>query len=472
MTTPSASPRIQRLTLIASGLGFVVVLLDVSVVNVALHALHEDLNTGVTGLQWIVNAYNLMFAALLLSAGALGDRLGAKRVFVSGFAIFTIASLACGLAHGLPFLIAARFLQGLGAALLVPNSLSLLRQVFTDTTARSHAVGWWSAAGGIALAAGPVLGGLLIAHFGWRSVFLINLPIGLLGIALTLHYAPVSPRRSSEHLDAGGQIAAIVALVSLTAALSEIGRLGLWNAWTAGGLILFLAATTAFIKLEARSPEPMLPVELFRSSIFSVANIVGIILNFAYYGLIFVFSLYFQAILHFSPLQTGLAFLPMTGVLMAMNVAAGRLIARMGAKRLMIVGLAMAAAGYGWLMPLEADQAYVTLVIPMLLAAAGVALVVPTMTNVILSAVDAPRAGIASGALNSARQIGGVLGVASCGLLIDNLDPAAFMRGMHESLIIAVVLLIIGISLCQRYLPSPERAAHNSPEETEASDET
>ena len=442
----------QRLTLAASGLGFVVVLLDVSVVNVALHTLHEDLGADVFGLQWIVNAYNLIFAALLLSAGALGDRAGAKRVFIAGFTIFTAGSLACGMAPDLLVLIAARSLQGLGAALLVPNSLALLRLTFIDDTARHRAVGWWGAAGGIALAAGPVLGGLLIEHFGWRSIFLINLPIGLIGIALTLRFAPHSPRRPSEHLDVFGQIAAIVALVSLTAALSNIGRWGLWSLEVIAGLIVFCLATAAFIQLESRSPEPMLPLVLFQNPIFTIANVVGVMLNFAYYGLIFVFSLYFQKILHFNPQETGLAFLPMTGVLMLVNIAAGRLIAHTGAKRLMVIGLGMATVGYGWLIPLIAGQDYATLVLPMLLASSGVALVVPTMTNVVLSAVEAPRAGIASGALNSARQIGGGLGVAVCGMLVNHLHPNGFMQGMRDALTSATVLLAGGTVVSQIYL--------------------
>ncbi len=216
----------SRGTLVAAAIGFVVVLLDVSVVNVALDALRQGFDTDIAGLQWVVNAYTLVFAALLLSAGALGDRLGARRVYMLGFALFTLASAGCGLAPSLTALILARIAQGLGAAMLVPNSLSMLQQAFPDPVRRSRAVGWWGAAGGIALAAGPVLGGMLVSHAGWRSIFLVNLPIGLLGLYLSWRHAEpdrrntVGPRRG---LDLPGQAAACLALAALTYALSAAG---------------------------------------------------------------------------------------------------------------------------------------------------------------------------------------------------------------------------------------------------------
>ena len=292
----SVSDNQRRYTLAAASLGFVVVLLDVSVVNVALESLRVGFDTDVAGLQWVVNAYTLVFAALLLTTGALGDRLGAKRVFMAGFALFTLASLGCGLATSLGALITARIVQGLGAAMLVPTSLSLLQQAFPDPVARSRAVGWWGAAGGIALAAGPVLGGLLVTHIGWRSIFLINLPIGLLGLCLTLRIAPTAVARTSQSFDLAGQCTAILALGSLTAALTEAGRLGWQHPFVLGGLAFSFLAGGLFLRLESRSSHPMLPLTLFRNSTFSVASTAGLIVNFAYYGLVFVFSLFFQSI--------------------------------------------------------------------------------------------------------------------------------------------------------------------------------
>lgn len=445
--TPPAAAVQRRYTLLAASLGFVLVLLDVSVVNVALESLRLGFNTDVAGLQWVVNAYTLVFAALLLTTGALGDRLGAKRVFIVGFAVFTLASLGCGLATSLGALIIARIVQGLGAAMLVPTSLSLLQQAFPDPVARSRAVGWWGAAGGIALAAGPVLGGLLVTQIGWPSIFLINLPIGLLGLWLTLRYAPNAPARPRKGFDLPGQATAILALGSLTAALTEASRLGWQHPFIWGGLAFSFLVGGLFLKLESRSPHPMLPLALFRHSTFAVATTAGLIVNFAYYGLVFVFSLFFQSIQHFSPQQTGLAFLPMTAILMLMNIVAGRLITRVGARFIMVAGLIMAALGYLLLLPITADGAYLRLVLPMLLAASGIAVTIPTMINVTLSAVDPARAGIASGVLNSARQIGGVLGVAVFGFLVRSEQPARFMQGMHIAIAMAGALLATGAVL-------------------------
>ncbi|WP_240619849.1 MFS transporter [Pseudomonas qingdaonensis] len=445
MASPST---FARGTLLAAALGFVVVLLDVSVVNVALDALRHEFATDVAGLQWVINAYTLVFAALLLTSGALGDRLGARRVFLLGFVVFTLASAACGLSSSLPILIAARLIQGLGAALLVPNSLAMLQQAFPDREQRSRAVGWWGAFGGMSLAAGPVLGGILVTHLGWRSIFLINLPIGVLGIYLTLRH--VAPHEGSHRrgLDWCGQAVAVLALAALTMALTEAARLGWTHGLVQGGLWLAALAILGFIWIEARSRSPMLPLELFRVPTFTVASVAGVIVNFAYYGLIFVFSLFFQIQQHLSPQLTGLAFLPMTIVLMVVNVLAGRLITRMGARLLMVLGLALAAFGYVLLSPVSVDGSYWLLVIPMLLAASGIALVVPTMTNATLSSVDASRAGIASGVLNSARQVGGMLGVAVFGYLVRDTAPDAFMRGMHLSIGISVALLVSGSALC------------------------
>lgn len=386
-------PVYPRITLAAASLGFVVVLLDVSVVNVALDALRTSFSTDVAGLQWVVNAYTLVFAALLLMAGALGDRFGARAIFTTGFVLFTLASLGCGLAPTLATLVAARLAQGVGAALLVPNSLSLLSQAFPDKEQRNRAVGWWGAAGGIALAAGPVVGGFLVTHLGWRSVFLVNIPVGLVGLALILRYSAPSPTNEGRSLDLPGQAAAIIALASMAAALTDAAHLGWTHPHIVVALILAVASAIGFILIEARSHAPMLPLSFFSSRAFSIASITGVIVNFAYYGLIFVFSLFFQLEQQLSPQETGIAFLPMTIVLMVMNIIAGRLITRLGARRLMMFGLVLAAVGYLLLLPVSVSGSYWQLVVPMLMAASGIALMVPTMTNVTLSSVDPSRAG-------------------------------------------------------------------------------
>jgi DHA2 family methylenomycin A resistance protein-like MFS transporter len=447
VSMPSLHTSRSRLTLIGSALGFVVVLLDVSVVNVALDAFRAGFSASVAGLEWVVNAYTLIFAALLLTAGALGDRFGARKVLLAGFVLFTAASVACGLAPTLATLVMARIVQGAGAALLVPNSLSLIQQAFPVQEARSRAVGWWGAAGGIALAAGPVAGGFLVAHFGWRSIFLINLPIGLIGLAMTLRYAPPSPANLHRSLDLPGQVVAVVALAALAIALIDAGHLGWTSPRIIIALLIALIAAAAFIAVEARNTAPMLPLTLFRSPAFTIASISGVLVNFAYYGLIFVFSLFFQWQQKFSPQETGLAFLPMTAVLVAASIMGGRLITRLGARRLMVLGLTVAASGYLLLLAALTTGSYAMLVLPMLMAASGIALTVPTMTNITLSAVETSRAGIASGVLNTARQVGGMLGVAVCGYLVRDIAASAFMEGMRLSLAVAVVLLLGGALL-------------------------
>ena len=443
MSLPSTS---ARGTLAAAALGFVVVLLDVSVVNVALDALRQEFATDVAGLQWVINAYTLVFAALLLTSGALGDRLGARRIFLAGFLVFTVASAACGLSGSLRMLIAARLVQGwggiAGAELAGHVAAGLSRSRAAQP--RGGLVGriWRRVAGrrpGAGRNAGDAYG--LAQHFSHQSA---HWPDRNPSDAASRGGAWRARRRG---LDWAGQGAAILALAALTMALTEAARLGWTHGLVQGGLWAAAAAILGFIWIEARGRSPMLPLELFKVSTFAVASLAGVIVNFAYYGLIFVFSLFFQ-VQQLSPQLTGLAFLPMTIVLMAVNVLAGRLITRLGARVLMVLGLALAAVGYGLLMPVSVEGSYWLLVVPMLMAASGIALMVPTMTNATLSSVDASRAGIASGVLNSARQVGGMLGVAVFGYLLRDTEPQAFMRGMHLSIGIAVALLLAASALC------------------------
>jgi DHA2 family methylenomycin A resistance protein-like MFS transporter len=432
---------------IAACLGFVVVLIDVSVVNVALDALRAAFRADVTGLQWVVNAYALVFASSLLMAGALGDRLGAKRVFIAGFAIFTLTSVGCGLAQSLHALILWRLAQGAGAALLVPNSLSLLRQAFQDATAKNRAVGWWGAGGGIALAAGPVIGGVLVDTFGWPSIFLVNVPIGIIGIWMTARYAFASPVHAGRSLDLPGQIAGAFALATLTFALTQASSAGWTSPLIFCAFALFVVLAALFLWLEARNPAAMLPLTLFRDRAVGSATAIGMLLNLVFYGMVFTYSLFFQSVWHLSPQRTGLAFLPMMAILMVMNIVAGRLVSRIGTRALTTAGLLIAATGYLLMLPALSMHSYGVLVLPMLLAGGGTALVVPTITNALLAAVPSTQSGIASGLLNAARQIGGVMGVALFGFFVRHAETALFMYGMELALIVSVALLIGGVVL-------------------------
>lgn len=450
----------QRGTLLATALGLVVVLIDVSVVNVALDALLQEFHTGLTGLQWVVNSYTLAFAALLLTGGVLGDRFGARRVFVAGVCVFTAASLFCGLAINLEMLVVARLSQGLGAALLMPNSLSLLQKAYPDLELRSRAVGWWAAMGGVSMAVGPVIGGIFVTHIGWRSVFLINLPIGLLALFLTLRYAVPATGDPCRSLDLPGQISAIVALASLAVALAEAGRVGWEDLIVRAGFSLAFIGSVSFLYIERRSRSPMVPLSLFQNPILNVASIAGAIVNFVYYGLIFVFSLFFQVQQQLSPQLTGFAFLPMTLVLVLVNVAAGRLVGRFGARLMLTLGFSIAAIGYLLLLPVSITGAYVWLVFPMLIAATGMALVVPTIMNATISSVHFSRAGVASGVLNTARQVGGMLGVTIFGYLVRDMSPEAFIQGVRLSISLSAFLLLFAGSLSWLVLQRNRLVSH------------
>lgn len=437
----------RALTLAAASLGFAVVQLDVSVVNVAIKPIGAALGGGVSSLQWVVSAYTVAFAALILTAGSLGDRIGAKRVFIAGFALFTVASAACGVAPSLGVLIGARAVQGVGAAVLVPCSLTLLNHTFPEARERTRAVGQWAAGASVALSGGPLIGGILIASLGWRAIFFINAPIGLIGILMTLRFADETSQSRDRGIDVPGQLAAIACLTLLAAATIEGGAHGFTSLAVLAVYALALIAGAAFVVLEAKRKRPMLPLELFRSRTFSAASAIGIVANVAFYGLIFVLSLFFQRAQHLSALQTGLAFAPMTGVVLAANLLTGRLAARFGPRIVIALGAMLMIAGAAGLLGISADSSYITLVAQLAAIGFGLGLIVPVMTSSLLGSVERSRSGVASGALNTARQTGSVIGVAVYGSLIAS---GQLVDGLRTALAISVGLAIIVLALGAR----------------------
>ena len=438
------STRSPRLALLAASLGFVIICLDVTVVNVALGRIQETLSVSSTELEWVLNAYTLAFAALLLSAGALGDRLGARRVFVGGFAIFTLASVACGFAPGALTLVAARTVQGVGAALCVPSSLSLLSAAFPDPRARAKAVSIWAGTAALALGAGPLVGGLLIDRFGWPSIFLINVPFGIAGIWLTLAHAPDTLRHAARRIDLAGQMLAVISLAALMFAVVESGRLGWASPAVMTGIVCFVVFGALFVLAEAWQREPMLPLSLFQIPAVSVSSLIGLSLNFGYYGLMFAMSLFFQHVRHYTPLETGLAFLPMTAVVTVANLASGALTSRFGYRLPMVVGQAVAGLGFLSLALLEVNSSDLTITAPLLAIGVGVALAVPSINTALLAHVEPRSVGIASGLLNTARQIGGALGVGIFGSLIAR-TAGNPVTGLHTAVILAGVLMMAGV---------------------------
>lgn len=420
------------LTLGAALLGFFLITLDASVVTVALPSIGAGLHGGLSALQWVVDGYTLAFAALMLSTGALSDRIGAGRAFAGGVAVFTLASVACGLAPGMAVLIGSRVAQGVAASVVLPSSLALVRQAFPDAAKRARAISLWAAGGSTAVALGPVAGGALTTAWSWRGIFFINLPVGLIAL-LMLSRTPRSERRPAP-LDVAGQLTAVVALASLTFAVIEGGRAGL------AALALALAAAAAFFVIEARHPHPVVPLSLFRNATVSVSIAAGSAFSFAFYGMIFVLSLFFQQLRGQSALTAGLMFVPMTALISVVNVLSGKVTNRYGPRLPMIAGQLLMVAGLLVLLPVGTRTPAVLLALAMIPLGLGGALAVPPLTAATLDAVPAERAGLAAGVLNAGRQIAGGLSVAVFGTLVA--DRAHFLSGMRTSLLIAAALLV------------------------------
>ncbi|MET8155961.1 MFS transporter [Sphaerisporangium sp. NPDC005289] len=460
MTTKVATERSTGpWTLIAAATGFLMVSLDATIVNVALPTLSRELGAGLTELQWVVDGYTLMFAALLLTGGSLGDRLGARRVFAGGLGLFALASLACGLAVSPAMLIAARFVQGIGAAAQLPASLAMIRHGYPGQAERTRAIAIWAAAGGAAVAAGPVLGGLLIAALGWRSLFLVNLVIGAIGLLLTTRAAAPSPG-TGRRLDLPGQLAAVLTLCALTFGLIEGGSLGWSSLPVQAALAAAVVGGALFVWWERRTAEPMLPTRLFARPASSSAGVVGFAMNFAYYGIVFLLSLFLQNQRGYSALVTGLMFLPMTATVTAANLLGGRLTGRLGPKVPMVAGQLLFAVGLLGLLWAGHTAPDWVIWLAMLPIGIGGGITVPAMTSALLESVEPAHAGVASGALNGVRQVGGAVGVALFGTLVSG----GFLPGLRLSLAIASSVLAVGALTAARWAPRHCRVAQRNPQ--------
>ncbi|MFM0181966.1 MFS transporter [Paraburkholderia aspalathi] len=432
----------QKRVLIATSLSYVIVILDTSIVNVALEPVAASLGSDIAGLQWVVNAYTLTFASLLLSGGALGDRIGAKTVYLAGLLVFACASALCGLAPDLQILVVARVLQGVGAALLVPCSLTLINHAFPVARQRASAIGVLAGCGGIAMAAGPLAGGLLTHLLGWRSIFLVNVPIALIGAWLTTRVASVRPASPDRSMDVAGQLLAVVALGASVAVLIEGAKLGWQAGATRVGAAIALAAWVAFVLVEGRRKQPMLPLGFFRSPVFSASAFVSLISGLIFYGLFFLLSLYFQSARGWSPLQTGLAFLPLTVMVAIGSFASGALNRTYGAHRLVCAGFLLYAVGFVGLVALADNAPYwrIALCFPAVGFAAGV--ISPAATAALMTAVDKARAGVGAGVLNASRQTGAAFGVAIFGALMSAIQPVDV--GIRVAVYLAIGLSLLG----------------------------
>jgi len=437
-----------------ASMGFFLITLDISIVNVALARIRAELGGDITGQQWIIDGYTLLFAALLLFAGNLSDRIGAKRALAVGIAIFTITSAACAMAPSTALLIAARCAQGAGAAIMLPASMALVREAFPDPGRRARALGVWAVGGAVAGLVGQPLGGLLTTY-NWRWVFMINLPV-CAAMLIFIAWVSTSPKRP-QPFDWLGQVLAVVGLASLVWGLIDGGHGGFGTGPVAMSLVLAVVSLTGFVLAQSRVPHPMMPLDLFHAHGFRIALPVGFAFMVGNFGNVFVIALYLQQHLGLPPLNAGLVFLPPAFFAIAGNLASGFVTNRFGARIPVVAGLLSmvvdlvalvftAPLGLPWLMAI--------CIIPI---GAGGSLAMPSVTSVVLEGVPAHQAGTASAVFNTFRQVGGAVAIAVFGALIA--DPEQIDRGLRLSLGIAAALILLAALNSLRIRPRVEASA-------------
>ncbi len=442
------SPR-GRWVLLATVLGSGVAGIDATAVNVATPAIGADFDAGLSSLQWTINAYTLALAGLLLLGGSLGDRYGRRRVFTIGVVWFAAASLLCAIAPSVEALIAARALQGVGAALLTPGSLAIIQASFHRDD-RSAAIGAWSGFGGIAIAVGPLLGGYLVDAVSWRLIFLLNLPVSAAVVVVALRHVPETRDPAQARLDPLGAALAALGLAGLTYALIEGPGAGWGDPVILATLLGGIAALAAFVVSQRLGRHPMLPLEIFDSAQFTAANLVTFVVYAALGGAIFLLAIQLQEVVGYTALEAGLALVPMTIVMLLLSARAGRLSQRIGPRLPMTAGPLLAAAGLALMVRIGADAAYATHVLPAILVfALGLALTVAPLTATVLAAASDEHAGVASGVNNDVARIGSLLAVAVLPPLAgisgaDYRDPAAFTDGFVTAIWITAGLCALG----------------------------
>jgi EmrB/QacA subfamily drug resistance transporter len=431
---PSARAWVLAGTVLGSGLAFI----DGSAVNLTLPVIQQSLGGGLAGAQWVMNAYALMLGALVLAGGAAADRYGRKRVFAAGVALFTLASVVCGLAPNLPVLLAARAVQGIGAALLTPASLALLGAAY-DAKGRGQAVGVWAGASGLTSAIGPVLGGWLTQAISWRAVFFINLPVAAVAVWLVLANARESKGARSGPVDWAGAAAVTAGLAAVTWALTVAPKQGA-DAAVLGAGGLGLAALAGFIVVERKAPNPMTPLKLFKSLTFSGVNALTLVLYGAFGAAFFLLPFELIRAHGYAPSAAGAALLPMSAGLAVLSPLAGRVASRIGARPMLIVGPLLIAGGFGLLAGLAQAGSYWVSVFPGLaVIALGAGIAVAPLTDAVLGAVADEYEGAAAGVNNAVARVAGLLAVALVGFAIGGSDPRAIAAGYRTAMIVAAV---------------------------------
>jgi DHA2 family methylenomycin A resistance protein-like MFS transporter len=438
---PTAATARRRALAVASA-GYFFVLLDVTIVNVALARIGSGLGASRSELQWVVDAYALVLAAFMLSAGDLVDRFGSRRLFLAGLVLFGLGSAACAAAPSVGVLIGARVVQGFGAAAILPTSLAVVNQLFPDAGERPRAIGIWAGIGGSALVFGPVLGGLLVGPLGWRAIFWLNVPLVVASVALTLAFVPAGSPVREERVDLPGQLLGTAALLAAVFALIEGGREGFGASSTLAGAALAMALLAGFLAVELRSRWPMIDLRWFARPEFAGANAGSGLMNLGTLGALFSISLYLQQAHGLSPLRTGLNLLPLAAPLAALTPLTGRLVAAGGARR--PAGLGLLACGCGYL---GASAATGQLTGPagwalLAIAGCGMGVAVPGLVAGATEALGPDRAGIASAVNNTSRQVGGAIGVALIGGFS---NVSAALAASAAALLLGGLLALVGM---------------------------
>jgi EmrB/QacA subfamily drug resistance transporter len=469
VTTPDPR-RWKALALICTAVFMVV--LDVAIVNVALPSIGRDLGFSEDNLQWVVTAYALTFGGFLLLGGRAADLIGRRSVFMFGLALFTAASLVCGLAESDAMLIAARAAQGLGAAIISPSSLSIITTLFVEGSERNKALGVWGAVAGTGAVGGVLLGGVLTRYLGWEWIFFVNVPVGVLAIALTLVLVPESRRRVAERrYDPLGAVTVTASLVALVYGISEAPDVGWGTFQTIGLLALSAVLMATFLLWEARVAAPLMPLSIFRIRLLAAANIVGFLQAGSLFANFFVLTLYMQQVLEYSALQAGIAFAATAGTAVVMAAPAQALVTRLGPKPVLAVGLVLLTAAVLWYTRVPVDGSYAVDLLPAFVAyGIGIPFSFIPITIAALAGVEERQAGLASGLLNTSQQVGGAIGVAVTStiaiehaetLLAQRNSPAfafteGFQWGFWTVLVIVVAALIGALTLIRREEVPPE----------------
>jgi EmrB/QacA subfamily drug resistance transporter len=459
-------------TLAAVSFGLFMIMLDNTVVNVALPSIQRDLGVGLSELEWIVTGYALTFAALMLIGGKLADAYGRRLIFVVGIAVFTLASLWCGLAGSGDMLITARIVQGAGAALMNPATLSIIAATFPPRE-RGTAIGIWAGVSALALAIGPLVGGLITEHLTWSWIFFVNIPVGILGIAASFVFIDESRDETHERLDLPGLVTSAVGLFALTYALIEGNTYGWASPRILGAFAVAALALLGFGYLESHQRAPMLPLELFRNRTYTGANTVILLVALAMFGVFFFVSLYMQNILGYSAVQAGAAFLPMTVLIILVAPIAGRMTDRIGSRAFMTGGMILIAIQLLYFSRLGPDANFWQLLPGMLVGGVGMASTMTPSAAAATRSVPVDKAGVGSAVLNAFRQVGGSMGIAVMGAIVAHEAAGertvdAFMKGFHSALLVAAVIAVLGavvaFTLVRPHELEEETTGHEAPE--------